>query len=79
MKENVLNLEVVLADGTIFETAGKNMRAKKTSAGYDMTRLFVGAEGTLGIITAATLKVSKVLSETKSTNGFELFENVFRL
>ena len=58
MKENVLNLEVVLADGTIFETAGKNMRAKKTSAGYDMTRLFVGAEGTLGIITAATLKVS---------------------
>ena len=61
MKENVLNLEVVLADGTIFETAGKNMRAKKTSAGYDMTRLFVGAEGTLGIITAATLKVSTYL------------------
>ena len=57
MKENVLNLEVVMADGTIFETAGRNMRAKKTSAGYDMTRLFVGAEGTLGIITAATLKV----------------------
>jgi len=57
MKENVLNLEVVMADGTIFETAGKNMRAKKTSAGYDMTRLFVGAEGTLGIITAATLKL----------------------
>ena len=79
MKENVLNLEVVLADGTIFETAGKNMRAKKTSAGYDMTRLFVGAEGTLGIITAATLKVSKVLSETKSTNGFQLSKNVFRL
>ena len=57
MKENTLNLEVVLADGTLFETAGKNMRAKKTSAGYDMTRLFVGSEGTLGMITASTLKV----------------------
>ena len=57
MKENTLNLEVVLADGTRFETAGKNMRAKKTSAGYDMTRLFVGSEGTLGMITASTLKV----------------------
>ena len=69
MKENVLNLEVVLADGTIFETAGKNMRAKKTSAGYDMTRLFVGAEGTLGIITAATLKVS--IYELISVNSKE--------
>lgn len=57
MKENTLNLQVVLSDGSMIETAGFRMRAKKTSAGYDMTRLFVGSEGTLGIITAATLKL----------------------
>ena len=57
MKENTLNLQVVLADGTLIETAGKNMRAKKTSVGFDLTRLFLGSEGTLGIITSAALKV----------------------
>ncbi|XP_071824713.1 probable D-lactate dehydrogenase, mitochondrial isoform X1 [Apostichopus japonicus] len=57
MKENVLNMEVVLADGTIVHTAGKNRRTKKSSAGYNLTNLFVGSEGTLGLITEATLRV----------------------
>lgn len=57
MRENVLNLEVVLPDGTVINTAGKGRRTRKTSAGYNMTNLFVGSEGTLGIFTQATLKL----------------------
>lgn len=54
MKDYVLNLEVVLADGTIIET-GKNVA--KNVTGYNLTQLFTGSEGTLGIITKATLKL----------------------
>lgn len=57
MRENVLNLEVVLPDGTIIYTAGKGRRSRKTSAGYNTTNFFVGSEGTLGIITQATLRL----------------------
>jgi D-lactate dehydrogenase (cytochrome) len=71
MRENVLSLTVVLPTGKIIRTGG---RARKSSAGYDLTRLFVGSEGTLGIITEVTVRLYGI-PETISA-ALCSFENV---
>lgn len=54
MRDNVISLKAVMADGSVVTTAG---RARKSAAGYDLTRLLIGSEGTLGIITELTLRI----------------------
>ncbi|XP_075045574.1 putative D-lactate dehydrogenase, mitochondrial [Mixophyes fleayi] len=66
MRDNVINLEVVLPDGRVLNTAGKERSFRKTSAGYNLTSLFVGSEGTLGFITKATLRLYGVPEATVS-------------
>ncbi|XP_010219412.1 PREDICTED: probable D-lactate dehydrogenase, mitochondrial, partial [Tinamus guttatus] len=60
MKSNVLNLRVVLPDGRLLHTAGEGRHFRKSAAGYDLTSLFVGSEGTLGFLTQATLRLHPV-------------------
>jgi D-lactate dehydrogenase (cytochrome) len=61
MKDWVINLTVVLADGSIIKT---RRRPRKTSAGYNLTNLFIGSEGTLGLVTEITLKLAVIPQET---------------
>ena len=81
MRHNVLNLEVVLPNGEIVDTAGKDKRARKSSAGYNLTSLFIGSEGTLGVITKATLRLhpqpeNKSCSIAKFPNARAAIESV---
>uniref|UniRef100_A0A5B6ZLE9 D-lactate dehydrogenase (cytochrome) n=1 Tax=Davidia involucrata TaxID=16924 RepID=A0A5B6ZLE9_DAVIN len=57
MRDNVINLKVVLANGDVVKTGS---RARKSAAGYDLTRLMIGSEGTLGVITEVTLRLQKI-------------------
>jgi D-lactate dehydrogenase (cytochrome) len=66
MKDWVISLTIVLADGTIIKT---RQRPRKSSAGYDLTRTFIGSEGTLGLVTEATLKVTTLPQTTSVAVG----------
>ena len=68
MKDWVIGLTIVMADGTVVKT---KQRPRKSSAGYDLTRIFIGSEGTLGLVTEATLKVTvKPQSESVVVSSF---------
>ncbi|XP_061231781.1 probable D-lactate dehydrogenase, mitochondrial isoform X2 [Neopsephotus bourkii] len=67
MRPNVLNLRVVLPDGRLLHTAGAGRQPRKRAAGYDLTSLFVGSEGTLGFLTLATLRLHPLPEASAAT------------
>merc|ERR1739841_107393 len=71
MRDRILGLTVVLPDGRIIRTGG---RARKSSSGYDLTGLFVGAEGTLGIITELTLRLTGIPAAARA--GMFSFDSI---
>lgn len=71
MRENIQNLEIVLANGECIST---NTKAKKSAAGYDLTSLFIGAEGTLGLITKITVKLHPIPELV--TSGIVAFDTI---
>lgn len=83
MRQNVVNLTVVLADGTVVKT---RKRPRKSSAGYALTELFVGSEGTLGIVTEATLKIYPIppvyrvgiMTFAEIKNATDVVHNIFK-
>jgi D-lactate dehydrogenase (cytochrome) len=73
MKDWVINLTIVTSEGKILKT---RQRSRKTSAGYDLTKLFIGSEGTLGIVTEITLKLAVLpLHETVAVCDFPSIED----
>jgi D-lactate dehydrogenase (cytochrome) len=76
IRENVLGLEVVLADGRVIQTGG---RTRKAANGYDLTRLFIGSEGTLGVVTKARLRLHGIPEAMSSAVvQFETLEGAVR-
>ena len=67
MRENVLSLKVVLPNGEVIKTRS---RARKSSAGPDLTKLFVGSEGTLGLVVEATLRLAPLLPNAVAVSSF---------